>query len=848
MNQSGYADLLNTSSMSADTIVVGILNLPNLNANSVAIIDSSNDLSDILLNDGQLVIGKTGLAPVAASLTGTTNEIIVTNGPGTITLTTPQAIATTSSPTFANITINGSIAGPINTRTADNILSCSTAQTTGDLIAFSAAQRVVVDTGLLATNIVTNTGTGAAGNIPSFVSSKVIQDSNIAATNIFLADGTVAATGNFNMNAKEITGIAALRPTATNILFGTGATSTSLRDIAIGSTNAIIGSSNDTISIGSNMTLNSFIANNVLIGNNITCLSGGSETVCIGQGASTSAGVSNVIIGQNTSVTGTGFGNVVIGQLSSTSNNDCSIIGTGSNISGNGVIAIGAGCNTASSKAHMLGATLTNSTANSLLIDASANIRSNNNNSTDLGTATALFKDVYASGSLIGAVKTSAIDSIVTGPASVTSGNLASYNGTSGKVIQDGNIALVDVFLRTGTVPMTGALNLNTNNVTNGGVINVTNITDASSVSTGSIITAGGIGVAKKAYIGDSVFVNTTSATAKIVVSGGVQNVLGEDSCIRAISSSAATKIELNNTSGPGKIYEVRSLNNGAFDITDRTGSNTPFTINTSGNMSTNGIFTDSNVTDSSSSTTGAIISSGGIGVAKSLVVGTNISAQGTTDSTSSSTGTILCSGGIGVIKTLTAGGKLISSDTTDSTTTTTGSIQGAGGLGLAKAITAGGIIKTTDTTDASSTTTGSLQCAGGIGCAKQIQSAGKVTVSTSAGAIGLDLATADSYSNLRVIQNTTNATDKHIYIGFQSGATSSILMYSNNALVLKVETGGNLGLNGASYGGGVGVIFIANRATVPTSNPTGGGILYCESGALKYRGSGGTTTTVANA
>jgi hypothetical protein len=34
----------------------------------------------------------------------------------------------------------------------------------------------------------------------------------------------------------------------------------------------------------------------------------------------------------------------------------------------------------------------------------------------------------------------------------------------------------------------------------------------------------------------------------------------------------------------------------------------------------------------------------------------------------------------------------------------------------------------------------------------------------------------------------------------------------------------------------------------VPTTNPSGAGILYVESGALKYRGTSGTVTTIANA
>jgi hypothetical protein len=50
------------------------------------------------------------------------------------------------------------------------------------------------------------------------------------------------------------------------------------------------------------------------------------------------------------------------------------------------------------------------------------------------------------------------------------------------------------------------------------------------------------------------------------------------------------------------------------------------------------------------------------------------------------------------------------------------------------------------------------------------------------------------------------------------------------------------------SYGNGQGVVFIGNRNTAPSANPTAGGILYAEGGALKWRGSAGTITTIANA
>ena len=64
-----------------------------------------------------------------------------------------------------------------------------------------------------------------------------------------------------------------------------------------------------------------------------------------------------------------------------------------------------------------------------------------------------------------------------------------------------------------------------------------------------------------------------------------------------------------------------------------------------------------------------------------------------------------------------------------------------------------------------------------------------------------------------------------------------------------RLAAGGNLGIRTTSqFGGGQGIIAIANRVVAPTVNPAGGGILYVEDGALRYRGSNGTVTTIAPA
>jgi polygalacturonase len=80
------------------------------------------------------------------------------------------------------------------------------------------------------------------------------------------------------------------------------------------------------------------------------------------------------------------------------------------------------------------------------------------------------------------------------------------------------------------------------------------------------------------------------------------------------------------------------------------------------------------------------------------------------------------------------------------------------------------------------------------------------------------------------------------------STSNNVILLNSNYSFIGQTNINGNLTLNTTSLFGGVGVVSIANATTAPTSNPTAGGVLYVQSGALKYRGSSGTITTIANA
>jgi hypothetical protein len=82
--------------------------------NSVLVVDSASKLDDIAMPvDGQLLIGSAGNLPVAATLTqASASQVVITNGPGSITLGLPQDISTADSPVFTGLTLS-SLSGPV---------------------------------------------------------------------------------------------------------------------------------------------------------------------------------------------------------------------------------------------------------------------------------------------------------------------------------------------------------------------------------------------------------------------------------------------------------------------------------------------------------------------------------------------------------------------------------------------------------------------------------------------------------------------------------------------------------------------------------------------------------------
>lgn len=160
------------------------------------------------------------------------------------------------------------------------------------------------------------------------------------------------------------------------------------------------------------------------------------------------------------------------------------------------------------------------------------------------------------------------------------------------------------------------------------------------------------------------------------------------------------------------------------------------------------------------------------------------------------------------------------------------------------------------------------------------VTSAGKVGIGTATPGYTLEVQKAVTANWVARINNTHATNPYGLLIHHDSAGSGSLLrVVANNINKFQVEDAGVIvneggdpnvdfravgdtkthllfadasvdcvGIGTSSFADGVVVIGIANATTVPTTNPTGGGILYVESGALKYRGSSGTVTTIANA
>lgn len=212
------------------------------------------------------------------------------------------------------------------------------------------------------------------------------------------------------------------------------------------------------------------------------------------------------------------------------------------------------------------------------------------------------------------------------------------------------------------------------------GILRITDTSQSTSGSTGSLIVSGGVGIAKNLYVGASLDV-----TASSLFRSSVQ---------------FSSTVNITDTTETNALGEGALVISGGFSVGKTAYFGTELHIIGglyAANAYLDGTITLYGTTQSSSTTSGSIVTAGGAAIAKNLYLGGNLTMTSSsallttqyltvtdnTPSTSPSTGAVKITGGIGLQGNMYVGGTINMMNTIQSTSYTTGSLVLQGGIGL---------------------------------------------------------------------------------------------------------------------------------------------------------------------
>ena len=387
---------------------------------------------------------------------------------------------------------------------------------------------------------------------------------------------------------------------------------------------------------------------------------------------------------------------------------------------------------------------------------------------------------------------------------------VAAFNGGNVSNTIYINTTTVSTSTTTGALVIKGGIGI-------GGNIIIGSAATSTSTTTGALIVSGGVGVGGDIYIRGQIIdtvtglayglqttgttstflisniTNSTSTTTgALVVTGGVG--IGRDLNV----GGTVTATNLTTIGGNGQITGVYQLNATNINVTNLTATNLSFA---GGNVTSPLSIT--NTTESTSTTTGALIVAGGVGVGGSVYASNLYTAGGSgiisgvyqlNSQNISATGTVALSGSVITV--------LTSTNTTTAVSTTTGALVIAGGVGVGGSVYAGGFISeggtglisgvyqvssqffvSTATTLATSTTTGVLQLAGGAGIGGSLYVGGNLDLAGNLTFSGQSTAT---FSNLVVSGSTPSV----------SSSTGALRVTGGAGIQGDLRVGGSLYVN----------------------------------------------------
>jgi hypothetical protein len=129
-----------------------------------------------------------------------------------------------------------------------------------------------------------------------------------------------------------------------------------------------------------------------------------------------------------------------------------------------------------------------------------------------------------------------------------------------------------------------------------------------------------------------------------------------------------------------------------------------------------------------------------------------------------------------------------------------------------------------------------------GVGTSSPQSSAGYGWLTVAGSAVGAFSLVSNSVENFRFTANNAISA-----VDLNGISAWPMLFRTTNTERIRLDTSGNLLLGGSSTATTAAKTLHIFNGTAPTAD-IAGGVLYVESGALKYRGSSGTVTTIANA